>query len=165
MHPLITIKNVRECVIHRRINRFVVEIEVNGETKRGYINNTGRLLEYIKKGEKGFCLKNKNGKTDFRLFAINEKGLGAVVDTNLQMKGFEKAFSQKLIPWLREWSFIKRNVRLGDSIIDYLFSRNNVLLYLEVKSAVLREKNYAMYPDCPSLRGRRHIREITQHVS
>lgn len=81
------------------------------------------------------------------------------------MKGFEKAFSQKLIPWLNEWVFVKRNVRLGDSIIDYLFSRNNVLLYLEVKSAVLREKNYAMYPDCPSLRGQRHIREITQHVS
>jgi len=39
------------------------------------------------------------------------------------------------------------------------------LLYLEIKSAVLRgNKVYAMYPDCPSVRGRRHIREIIDYV-
>ncbi|MEM1632317.1 MAG: DNA/RNA nuclease SfsA, partial [Thermofilum sp.] len=31
-----------------------------------------------------------------------------------------------------------------------------------LKSAVLREGPYAMYPDCPTLRGRRHIRELTE---
>jgi len=35
---------------------------------------------------------------------------------------------------------------------------------LEVKSAVLRGGKYAMYPDCPSMRGRRHIAELTSHV-
>jgi len=35
---------------------------------------------------------------------------------------------------------------------------------LEVKSAVLKEGEYATYPDCPSARGRRHIRELTDHV-
>ena len=29
-----------------------------------------------------------------------------------------------------------------------------------MKSAVLRKGEYAMYPDCPSLRGQRHIREL-----
>lgn len=57
MYPLITLENVKECVIHRRINRFVVEIEVNGETTKAYINNTGRLPEYIKTGKKGFLFK------------------------------------------------------------------------------------------------------------
>ncbi len=31
---------------------------------------------------------------------------------------------------------------------------------MEVKSAVLREGNYAMFPDCPSLRGQRHVKDL-----
>jgi sugar fermentation stimulation protein A len=34
-------------------------------------------------------------------------------------------------------------------------------MYLEVKSAVLREGGFAMYPDCPSLRGQRHVEDLT----
>ena len=33
-------------------------------------------------------------------------------------------------------------------------------MYLEVKSAVLREGGFAMYPDCPSLRGQRHVEDL-----
>jgi len=40
-----------------------------------------------------------------------------------------------------------------------------MLTYLEIKSAVLRgRKDVAMYPDCVSLRGRRHIRELINIV-
>ena len=41
---------------------------------------------------------------------------------------------------------------------------NGKKIYLEVKSAVLRNGKYATYPDCPSMRGRRHIAELTRHV-
>ncbi len=37
-------------------------------------------------------------------------------------------------------------------------------LYMEVKSAVLRGGSYAMYPDCPTLRGQRHIRTLIDHA-
>ena len=36
--------------------------------------------------------------------------------------------------------------------------------FLEVKSAVLREDPFVMYPDCPSERGQKHIKEITDYV-
>ena len=38
-------------------------------------------------------------------------------------------------------------------------------IYLEVKSAVLRDGDFAMYPDCPSARGRKHIQELTKHAA
>lgn len=64
------------------------------------------------------------------------------------MKAFEEAVKKKVIPWLVNCKIIKRNTRLGSSLIDYLFKCTKELLYLEVKSAVLRgDEIYAMYPD------------------
>ncbi len=154
-HPL-------ECIIIQRVNRFVVEIEVDGSLQRACINNTGRLEGYLFRGNRGFCIRNRYPmKTAYRLFAIKEGDLGAIIDTQLQTKAFEKAVALKYIPWLEGCVIRKRNIRVGSSVIDYLLSCGEKQVFLEVKSAVLREGHYAMYPDCPTARGRRHIRELT----
>jgi len=161
----VRIEDPVECVILERVNRFVVKVLLDGKPKRAYINNTGRLLEYLVKGIKGFCIKTKKtGKTDCRLFSIREDRFAAIIDTHLQMKVFEKAVEMKLIPWIKECKILKRNAKIGRSLIDYLLECDGKKVYLEVKSAVLREGEYAMYPDCPSLRGRKHIKELTEHV-
>lgn len=80
------------------------------------------------------------------------------------MRAFEKSLGMGLIPWLRGYRILKRNARLGDSLIDYLLEGKGDEVLLEVKSAVLREKDRAMYPDCPSLRGRKHIKELINCV-
>jgi len=161
------IENVVNCNIIRRLNRFVVEVTVNGRNAKSYINNTGRLNEFITYGRKAYCLETRHTKrTNYRLFAINDEGLGAIIDTQLQMKCFEKIVDEEAIPWLRECRLTKRNAKLASSLIDYLFDCPGKPIYVEAKSAVLREnENYAMYPDCPTVRGRRHIKELIQHVS
>ena len=40
---LLKLSNVLECRIVRRLNRFIVEVELNGVKSRAYVNNTGRL--------------------------------------------------------------------------------------------------------------------------
>jgi sugar fermentation stimulation protein A len=59
----------------------------------------------------------------------------------------------------------KRNARLGASLIDYLLTNGEDYIYLEVKSAALKSGSYAMYPDCPSLRGRRHIHDLMEYYN
>jgi len=162
---ILRIENPVECIIVERVNRFVVKICLDGKLCMAYINNTGRLIEYLAKGRKGFCIKNeKRGKTDYRLFSLRENDFGVVIDTQLQMKAFEKALEMKLIPRLSGCKILRRNAKLGLSLIDYLLECNRKKVYLEVKSAVLREGKYAMYPDCPSSRGRKHIKELIDHV-
>lgn len=165
MQPLsIYVENPVECTIRRRLNRFVVEVLVDDTPLYACINNTGRLQDYLYTGNKGFCTKNKPSlKTEYRLFAIKEKQLGALIDTQLQMKAFEQALITGSIPWLAEHAVLKRNVRLESSFIDYLLTDQVMQIYLEVKSAVLRKGRYAMYPDCPTDRGRRHIRKLIEH--
>ncbi len=95
---------------------------------------------------------------------MEDDGLGAITDTQLQMKVFERAVALGFIPWLKECRINRRNARLGKSLVDYLLECDSRVLYLEVKSAGLRENHYAMYPNCPSLRGRQHMDELTSHV-
>lgn len=160
-----SIENPVECSIVERINRFVLKVQLKENYYRAYTNNTGRLYEFLVKGRKGFCVRNRTGgKTDYRLFSIKEGNLGAIIDTQLQMKAFEKSLAMKLIPWLKGCSISKRNAKLGESRIDYLLERDGKEVYLEVKSAVLRQGHHAAYPDCPSSRGRKHIKELTNHL-
>lgn len=167
---LIRIENPQECRIIERLNRFLVLIERDGTCHRAHITNTGRLLEFMVKGQKAYCFKTQQqhhqGKTDCRLFAIEERGLGALIDTWLQMKAFEEALQRNHIPWLAGCRMRKRNAVLGASRsrIDYLLDCHGKQMYLEVKSAVLREDAYAMYPDCPTERGRKHVRELTNYA-
>ena len=163
--PLLAIPNGLSCRIVERVNRFVVKIEIGGNTRRAHITNSGRLHEFLVRGREGFCFETPDAqKTAFRLFAVEQKGLGAVIDTQLQMKAFEKAQRKGLIPWLKGAGLIRRNARLGGSLLDYLFDRDGEPVYVEVKSAVLREGKFAMYPDCPTLRGQRHVGELMDWV-
>jgi sugar fermentation stimulation protein A len=163
--PLLAIPNALSCRIVERINRFVVKIEIGGNARRAHITNSGRLHEFLVRGRAGFCFETPDApKTAFRLFAVEEKGLGAVIDTQLQMKAFEAAQRKDLIPWLKGACLIRRNARLGDSLLDYLFDRCGKPVYVEVKSAVLKEGEFAMYPDCPTLRGQRHVKELMHWV-
>ena len=162
---IVRIDDPQECRLIERFNRFVVKVEIKGNYHPAHITNTGKLSELLVTGRQAFCFRAQNpGKTDFRLFAIEECGLGALIDTQLQMKAFENCLEGNIIPWFEGCRILKRNARLGASRIDYLLDCNGKAVYLEVKSAVLREEEHAMYPDCASERGRKHIKELSSYA-
>jgi sugar fermentation stimulation protein A len=88
------------------------------------------------------------------------KNIYSIIDTQLQMKCFEIALEKGYISWLKGAKILKRNFKINNSLIDYLIQHKNKNYLLEVKSAVMKYKNFAMYPDCPSIRGQKHIRDL-----
>jgi len=163
--PLLRLSSVRKCRIVQRENRFVVTVETEGGEARAHINNTGRLEELIVAGRTAYILPTPHTvKTDFRLFAVSEGEDAALLDTRMQMQFFERALSEGRISWLKGCRFLRRDARLGASLIDYLISCGDASFFLEIKSAVLRQGDRASYPDCPTVRGQKHVRELTEHV-
>jgi len=163
--PLLTIDGPSQCRIVARLNRFVVEVQLGERHLRASTNNTGRLVDFITPGRKAYCRNHSRpSSTDFSLFAVEDSPAAALIDTQLQMRAFERAVFLGHIPWLAGSGVMRRNAALGDSVIDYLFEAGGEEVFLEVKSAVLRDGKYAMYPDCPTARGRRHIRGLTEYV-
>jgi sugar fermentation stimulation protein A len=158
------VENVIEGAIVERLSRFVVRVEIAGKNHSMHINNTGRLEEFLVRDRKAFCFwTDSKGKTDGRLFSIEERGLGALIDTQLQMKAFERLVEEDRIPWLKSCSIQRRNPRWGSSVLDYLLRCKKSHILLEVKSAVLRDGMFATYPDCPTTRGQRHVQELTEY--
>ncbi|NJF25515.1 DNA/RNA nuclease SfsA [Thermococcus sp. Bubb.Bath] len=162
--PVLLTLNIVPCTFIERLNRFVALVEVNGETRKALITNTGRLEEFMVKGRRAFCTSKGGGKTDFVLVAFEEPGgKGAIIDTRTQARAFERAVGLGLVPWLKDCSIKRKEITVGKSRLDYLFECPSGEIYAEMKSAVLRSGErgeYAMYPDCPSVRGQKHIREL-----
>jgi sugar fermentation stimulation protein A len=160
MKILLKIENYEKGAIIERLNRFVVKVKIKNKLVLAHLNNTGRLEDFLKKGKVGLFLPIKN-KLKFRLSMIKEsKNIYSIIDTQLQMKCFEIALEKGYISWLKGAKILKRNFRINDSLIDYLIERKNKKYLLEIKSAVMKYKNFAMYPDCPSIRGQKHIKEL-----
>ena len=162
---LMKIENYEECVIIKRINRFVVNVKIKDRIVPAHLNNTGRLEELIKKGNVGLLLPTEKGKKlKFRLSMIKEnKNIFSIIDTSLQMKVFETALENNYISWLKGAKVVRRNIKINDSLIDYLIEYKGENYIVEVKSAVMRNKNFAMYPDCSSIRGQKHINELIKN--
>lgn len=165
MKKILKISSVIPCKTIKRVSRFVIKVKVKNKIILASLNNTGRLEEFLAKNKIGYLLPLKNTKkTKYRLsFVEEDKNSAVIIDTNLQMKCFEIVLEKKLISWLKGAKILKRNYRLVDSLIDYLIRFKNKKYYLEIKSAVMKENNFAMYPDCPSLRGQKHIKELINH--
>ena len=162
---LLHFKDASPCTIIERVNRFVVAVEAEGQRRRAWINNTGRLEAFMQPGTPGYYLPKEGGKTDVRLFAVADGDEAALIDTRFQMDAFERAAQQHRLPWLDGCTIKQRDAPLGTSRIDYLLTHGEQHCYLEVKSAVLRSGRMAMYPDCPSTRGQRHVAELIGHVA
>jgi sugar fermentation stimulation protein A len=171
MKILLKIGNYEKGVIIERLNRFVVKGKIKNKNILAHLNNTGRLEDFLKKGKIGLFLpinadyadftRTARTKVKFRLSMIQEsKNIYSIIDTQLQMKCFEIALEKGYISWLKGAKILKRNFKINNSLIDYLIQHKNKNYLLEVKSAVMKYKNFAMYPDCPSIRGQKHIRDL-----
>jgi sugar fermentation stimulation protein A len=135
-------KALEEGLILSRPNRFVMFLKVGNKEIRAHCPSTGRIGNIIFKNIP--CLfstsGNKKRKTKNTVEAIsldpagkkNKKWIGInQVKTNEIVEYFirEGKFS-KILGRLNKNSFIKREVRLGNSRIDFLIDK----IYLEVKT-------------------------------
>ena len=159
------LQDVEECLILERLNRFTLRVKIGGQECLAFLQNTGRLMEYVVHGRRGFCIPiKKPKKLSRRLFAISEGGLAAIVDTYLQSRAFEEAISRDLIPWLRGCWISRKDVPLAGTKIDYLMTCELKDVLVELKSAALRLGSHASYPDCPSERAARQVRKLLEVV-
>ncbi len=146
--------------ILERLNRFVVKAELDGEIVLCHNTNTGRLHDYLVAGKMGLAIPIEGSRLRYRVVGILDGDGYSLIDTYSQALVFEKLIDMGIIPWIKDCIIISRHPKILNSKLDYLLRCGDKELYVEVKSAVLRNGEAASYPDCPTERGRRHIRDI-----
>jgi sugar fermentation stimulation protein A len=151
------------CTIKSRVNRFVVEALIDGSVERLHNTNTGRLEGVIVPGKPCLAYRIRGRRLSYRLAAVEYGGGYAVVDTLLQARAFEAAVARGILPWLRGCKVSGRNPRVPAGVLDYRLDCSGASVLVELKSAVLMGGNgEAMYPDCPTSRGLRHIQWLAE---
>lgn len=154
--PLFEIPDLKKGIFLTRPNRFVGEIEYKGQIETAHIHDPGRLKELLVKGAYVLFTYSK-GKLKYYIKAVCIEDEWVLIDTalhsNIAMKVFE------FLPEFSDIKEIRKEVKIGNSRIDFTLDG----VPLEVKGVSLVKEDIALFPDAPTERGARHVREIIEN--
>lgn len=151
--------HIREGRFLSRPNRFIAHVEVDGKVEVCHVKNTGRCRELLIPGTTVWIDEsdNPNRKTRFDLIAVDRGGMMVNMDSQAPNRLFAEWAKEGHLGTLDE---IKAECRFGESRFDFRLRQGEQLTYVEVKGCTLEVAGEALFPDAPTERGVRHIREL-----
>lgn len=144
-----------------RPNRFVARVEVDGGEELVHVKNTGRCRELLVSGCTVFlaAAENPARKTRYDVVAV-QKG-----ERLINMDSFAPNLAAgEFLPRLFPRSIIRSEYTYGNSRFDFYIEYDNRKILLEVKGVTLENEGVVMFPDAPTERGAKHIRELIKAV-
>jgi len=151
----------------RRENRFRVTVEVTGKPVGAHLPNSGRLTELLTPGRRCWLIEfqDPRRKTRFDAVLVRYAGTWVSVDARLPNKLLSEALATGALGPFRRYDQVRREVRLGDSRLDMRLAGPPGICWIEIKSVTLVEDGVARFPDAPTARGARHVRELMGAVA
>ena len=148
----------------KRYKRFFVDVKINNRIITAHCPNTGSMMGLLNTNNKVWLSRSENPerKLKYTLQIIEDKKSMVGVNTHLTNKIVLKALEENLIKDLKNLDNIKSEVKFGrDTRFDFLVSKNNKKIFIEVKNVTLSRKNgVAEFPDAVTTRGLKHINEL-----
>ena len=142
-----------------RPNRFIAQVDIDGVVETVHVKNTGRCKELLLPGVEVVLEEatNPDRKTKYDLIAVEKAGLGLI---NIDSQAPNKIAAE----WLaaKNFDYIKPEYTYGTSRIDFFMERQGTKFLLEVKGCTLERDGIGFFPDAPTQRGIKHIRELIQ---
>ena len=155
-----------------RPNRFIANVTVDGVNTVVHVPNTGRCREllvkdctvYLRQGD------NPSRKTLFDLIAVEKSVNGKNILINMDSIAPNKVAGEWIVShpeYFYDVTYVKSEYTYGDSRFDFYFEYNDKAgiahkAFLEVKGVTLENEGVAMFPDAPTLRGVKHVTELTE---
>jgi sugar fermentation stimulation protein A len=145
-----------------RLNRFTVIAKINTINNRCYLPNPGRLSELLIPGIQVLLIKQpqKKRKTRYDLFGVYYQDQWVIVDSRLPNKLIFEALLKKTLKPFSQYRVIRPEVTYRRSRFDFFLATEDERCFIEVKSCTLAHKGIGLFPDAPTRRGTRHIREL-----
>lgn len=156
-------REVRAGRFLSRPNRFIAHVDLDGEETVCHVKNTGRCRELLLPGACVYLERgtNPHRKTAWDLIAV-EKGDMLV---NMDAQAPNRVFAEFAPTFDPQAVQVRSEYRYGASRLDFcLLHEDNVLHLVEVKGVTLEREGHALFPDAPTERGVKHIRELTEAV-
>lgn len=153
-------ENVKIGRFLSRPNRFIANVEVDGEIKVRHVKNTGRCRELLMSGVSVVLEKasSHGRKTEYDLVAVY-KGNNLI---NIDSQAPNAVFGE----WAEKSGYfgrlehIKREVTYKNSRFDYYAEAEGKKIFIEIKGVTLENEGAVLFPDAPTERGIKHINEL-----
>ncbi len=160
---------IKQGVFLERPNRFIANVLVDGVIETVHVKNTGRCRELLIHGvpvilEQAVSLPNSGRKTKYSLVAVYKEDRLINIDSQApNLVIYEALHRGKL------WEFgtptrIAREFRFGSSRFDIYYESGMVKGFIEVKGVTLERDGVLFFPDAPTERGSKHVRELVEAV-
>ena len=153
--------NMKAGIFLARPNRFIAHVEIDGQVQVVHVKNTGRCRELLVPGARVWCQKQDKPerKTKYDLIAVEKNGRIINMDS--------QAPNAAVKEWLAggglgDVSELKAESKWGASRFDFSFMKDGRRCFLEVKGVTLENDGVCAFPDAPTVRGARHLQELTE---
>ena len=155
-------QNVRPGIFRARPNRFIAHVEIGGELCICHVKNTGRCRELLTDGAEVYVeeIGNPNRKTNYDLIAVRKGSLLI----NMDSQAPNRAAAEYLPAMLPGLSLLRAETTFGNSRFDFYAETPKDRWFIEVKGVTLEENGLARFPDAPTERGVKHVRELCRCV-
>ena len=143
-----------------RPNRFIAEVELEGHVERVHVKNTGRCRELLVPGCRCYLSDSGNflRKTRYDLIAV-EKGERLInMDSQVVNTLVEEFLAGGGL--FSPEAKVRREVTFGKSRFDFYIEDGSRKIFLEVKGVTLENNGVAAFPDAPTERGVKHLKEL-----
>lgn len=156
---------IKKATFIERPNRFIAKVTVDGTEETVHVKNTGRCKELLIPGCTVYLAESDNPerKTKYDLVAVekcraDKAPLLINMDSQMPNDAVAEWLSESRL--FSECAVIRREVTHGGSRFDFYVEDGDVKAFLEVKGVTLEADGAAMFPDAPTERGVKHIKEL-----
>lgn len=145
-----------------RPNRFIAHIDIDGRKEVCHVKNTGRCREILIPGTEVWLEigDNPNRKTKYSLVTAKKGDMLINIDSQAPNK------------LVREWieagnifeylTLLKSEYTYGNSRFDFYAECGEEKHLIEVKGVTLENDGHLSFPDAPTERGAKHLKELTE---
>ena len=153
-------------VFRSRPNRFVAMCEVEGQTYRCHVKNTGRCRELLIPGVQVYLQdrRGEGGSTDFSLIAVKKGDQIVNIDSQAPNAVVKEALlsGSLVLPGFEDPDLVRGEYTFGDSRLDFYIEKGGRKGLVEVKGVTLEVEGAALFPDAPTQRGIKHLNELAK---
>lgn len=154
-----------KAIFLQRLNRFAARVWMDGMELRVHVKNTGRCRELLVPGYSVYLAHcaAPGRKTAYDLVAVERRDAAGTKLINMDSMAPNAAARAYLESGaLGALKDLRSEVCVGDSRLDFCAREGARPVAVEVKGCTLESRGVARFPDAPTLRGLKHVRELTR---
>lgn len=147
-----------------RPNRYLAKVTIDSEEFQAHVPDPGRLPGLMIPGRKVRLIHNPGPKrkTDYTLALVRHGSIWVSVYPVFANALVKDALEKRALPFLQGYENFSSEVKMGKSRFDFKLEFADGPAFVEVKSVSLVEETVGKFPDAPTERGVKHLKELIE---